>query len=188
MRANEIEGAEVSILKLQLTRRIGVKATRNVALKGGQQVTVSLSARDRVEDLMADDIIQVGRDLFRVVGVVLETGKVYAQPLAGGQPQEIGVPGAAELIYRAGILTGKRSESVEVGSPAFEVSTLVPNDLVSINSGPNYIFRGIGRSGPLFVDPETREVFSTSFSALVMPENFVVVKRTTFVPVRPERS
>jgi hypothetical protein len=98
MRVNEIEGAEVSIITLQLTRRIGVKATRKVALKGGQEVSVSLSARDRVEDLMADDIIQVGRDLFRVIGVVIETGKVYAQPLAGGQPQEIAVPGAAELI------------------------------------------------------------------------------------------
>jgi hypothetical protein len=181
MRVHEIDGCQVDIAKIELTRRIGMKTVRDITVDG-RRLSVSISARDRVADLIPDDIIRCGVDLHRVVGIGTEEGKVFARPLGGGEVIDVANPANVELVYRADILSGKRSEAGEVGSPAFEVATLVPNDLVEIDGRRKVIFKGIGRSGPTFLDPDTNELFSTSFSALVMPESFVVLERTLFTP------
>jgi hypothetical protein len=182
MRVHEIDGCQVDLSEIQLTRRIGMKAIRHIKVKNQEEI-VSISARDRVADLMPDDIIKDGQDLQRIVGVSCANKRLFAAPLAGGEIVEVSNPAQVELVYRADILSGKRSESGEVGSPAFEVGALVPNDLVAINGKRRVVFKGIGRSGPTFLDPETNELFSTSFSALIMPESFVVLERSLFVPV-----
>jgi len=69
---------------------------------------------------------------------------------------------------------------VEVGTPAFELSSLVPNDRVRVDGDKEYVFKGIDLLGAVFVDPVRRRSFTTSYSPLVMSSTFDVVARTAF--------
>lgn len=177
MRVAEIGAAPVDISTIRLIRRISMKATRKIVLQGGKEVTLSLSTNDRVNSFIPGDVILNDQNRSRIIGIAGST--IYSQPLGGGEIVEAN--DAAELIYRADILGGERSDFVEVGSPAFEASLLVPDDIVRINNKKEYVFKGIGRSGPLFVDRKTQESFATSFSPLVMAESFQVIERRAFI-------
>lgn len=179
MRVSEIQGARVDISNLKLMRRIGMKATRRVTLDNNQNLILSLSVFDRVNEFFADDIITTNDKLCRIIGIDKQHHAIYAKPLEGGDIFKVNTP--ATLVYRADILGGRHSDVIEVGTPAYELSALVPNDLVRVNGEKEYIFKGIGRSGLIFADPKTRECFATSYAPLVMPDSFEVLKRSAFV-------
>ncbi|OHT09166.1 hypothetical protein TRFO_22089 [Tritrichomonas foetus] len=180
MRFQEIAGAKTDIRKLKLIRRIGLSASRQIKLNDKKKIMVSVSIYDRMNGLMAADIIQSDGIKGKVVGVSSDE-KLYAKTLDGSRVFEVAFN--AKLLYRADILSGENSDFVEVGSPAFEVSMLLPDDIVRINGQKEYIFVGIGRSGLYFVDTKTNETFSTSFSPLVMDDAFQVISRTVY-PLR----
>jgi hypothetical protein len=180
MRVAGIQAAKADIKKLRLVRRIGIGAERTIQLSSNLSVRVSLSVYDRVNDFIADDIVKYDRDLYRVLGVDVEGQKIYGELLRGEQKVVVLDGLNMELIYRADILSGKHAEIAEVGSPAFEVSCMVPNDVVRIN-GKDFVFRGVGRSGPVFIDLSTDECLVTSFSSLVLLESFQVRERTAFI-------
>ena len=179
MRVADVQGARADITKLRLMRRIGMKATRRFTTQDRKEVVLSLSVFDRVDDLFADDIIMTGDRLCRIIGIEKETKSIYAQPMEKGDIFKVTTP--ATLVYRADILGGRHSDVVEVGTPVYELTFMVPNDLVRVNGEKEYIFKGIGRSGPIFSDPKTQECFTTSYSALVMSDSFEVVKRSAFI-------
>lgn len=184
MRLHEIEAVKLkSIKKLKLIRRIGMSAKRTIKLSDGSSVTVSLSTNDRAgSNFMAGDFILSDGIRGKVIGIDTKTKKVYAHSLENEDSIfEIAIN--ANLLYRADILSGENSDFVEVGSPAFEVSNLMPDDVVKINNKNVYRFIGIGRSGLYFVDTKTDEIFATSFSPLVMTDGFEIVSRTIF-PLR----
>ena len=178
MKVANIQGDKADISKLKLRRRIGRKATRKVE-SNGKEVVVSLSVFDRVDDFIADDIIITGEKLCRVIGIDTQNKVIYAGSVE--EEGEIFEVKSASLVYRADILGGKHAQFVEVGSPAFDLSLLVPNDLVRVNGKDEYVFKGIGHSGPVFLHPQTQELVTTSYSPLVMSDSFKVVKRTAFV-------
>ncbi|KAK8860407.1 hypothetical protein M9Y10_012072 [Tritrichomonas musculus] len=184
MRLHDITAVKVkSIKKLKLIRRIGMSAKRTIKLPDGSSVTVSLSTNDRAgSNFMAGDFILSDGIRGKVIGIDTTTKKVYARSLENEDSIfEIAIN--ANLLYRADILSGENSDFVEVGSPAFEVSNLMPDDVVRINNKNVYRFIGIGRSGLYFVDTKTDEIFATSFSPLVMTDGFEIVSRTIF-PLR----
>jgi hypothetical protein len=178
MRMQEIGGVEVRLDEMRLRRRIGLKAHCLIKLGSGEEVLASVSTNDKVQDFMADDIVEVDDGLFRIVGVLTNPDRIFAEPVAGGDVREIQVPNA--LVYRADILGRRHTELAEVGSPALELSVMVPGDAVEVAGAKRFVFKGISRSGPLFVDRETKEAFATSFCSLVMADSFKVLQRPVF--------
>ena len=58
------------------------------------------------------------------------------------------------------------------------MSALIPDDVVRFEGDDAmYAFKGIARSGPLFVRRDTLEMFSTSFSALLTPSSYTLIER-----------
>ena len=160
-----------------------MSAKRTIKLPDGSSVTLSLSTNDRAgSNFMAGDFILSDGIRGKVIGIDTKTKKVYARSLEK-EDSIFEIALNANLLYRADILSGENSDFVEVGSPAFEVSNLMPDDVVRINNKNVYRFIGIGRSGLYFVDTKTDEIFATSFSPLVMTDGFEIVSRTIF-PLR----
>ena len=172
MRLAQIGAAKFNPLDLKIIRRIGLPAKRKFYDKEGNEKVLSVSSIDRVRNLMAGDRILQHGMRGTVAGV--DNGALY---VIMDNTNYVTKVDDGELLYRADILGGPCCETYEVGSPALGMSTLLPDDVVEFNDDVQYIFKGIARSGPLFVRCDTFEMFSTSFSALLTPSSYKLVER-----------
>lgn len=169
-----------SIQSLRLLRRIGIPTTRQITLNNGSSITLSISTNDRGQSpFMSGDFVCADGQRFKVIGVDIDSHKAYGETL-DSEKLISELSNNATLIYRSDILGGESSEFVEVGSPALEISNLLPDDIVKMNNNKVYRFVGLGRSGLYFVDPNTEEAFSTSFAPLIMTEGFEVIQSTVY--------
>jgi hypothetical protein len=128
---------------------------------------------------MAVDIVRNRGEYLRLVGMAANPSRVFATALSGsekGAREIVVVPG--DLVYRADIL-GRAAGLAECGSPAFEISNLVPGDIVEV-SGKKVTFRGLTDGGTFFVDEENGRVHRATFAPLVMVDAFKVVSRVAF--------
>ncbi|EAY17640.1 hypothetical protein TVAG_235220 [Trichomonas vaginalis G3] len=173
MRIADIGGAPFSVIDLSLVRRTASVARKTFKLKDGDSILLSVSTDDRVYNLMAGDRVLEHDTRGRIAGVsnkklyVLRDGKKYVEQIED-----------AELLFRADINGGECCETYEVGSPALGMSALIPDDVVRFEGDDAmYAFKGIARSGPLFVRRDTLEMFSTSFSALLTPSSYTLIER-----------
>lgn len=173
MRIADIGGVPFSFLDLKLVRRTASAAMRTFKLKDGESILLSVSTDDRVYNLMAGDRIIEHDTRGRIAGVankklyIIRDGRKYVEQVED-----------AELLYRADINGGECCETYEVGSPSLGMSTLIPDDVVVFEGDDvSYAFKGIARSGPLFVRRDTLEMFSTSFSALITPTAYTLLER-----------
>ena len=180
MKIKEIGAIKVNIKDLKLIRRIGIKAHKMIKLKNEKEISVNISTSDRVNTLMAADIIISDSIRCKVIGIS-DDGIIYASSLEDGTILQ--ADKNSKLIYRPDILSSKNIDNVEVGSPAFDISILLPDDTVRINGKNNYKFIGIGKSGLYFVKTQTGEIIVTSYSPLVMSDSFEVISRTVY-PLR----
>lgn len=175
MRLAGVQGSIVSITTMKLTRRIAIKATRRIRF-AGERKDISVSVSARVQGCMADDIVMMKGAMLRVIGVDLKTKLMYCAGIDKGDVVPVTDP--LTLLYRADINGANNVMNVQVGSPTFDASSIIPSDTVEID-GTELVFHGIGSDGLVFVTTDTFEC-ATSYVPLILQGNFKVLSRPAF--------
>lgn len=187
MRINGYEAAPVSVLDMQLVRRISMPAVRTIETIDGQKVRVSLNTESSTDGIMPGDILAIGSTYARAVGVN-ENGW-YAVYLGHKKARLLPPSNTANIVYRSDFMaTRSDAQGLQVGSPGIGESLILPGDIINMKEFEQCEFMGYNDTSMVFVSHETGELISLTFSTSLIPDLFTVIKRPAMEFLGPQAS
>ncbi|OHS94248.1 hypothetical protein TRFO_39559 [Tritrichomonas foetus] len=174
MRMNGYEAIPSNVFDLKLIRRINGIAKRKVCLESGEEIEVSLNTEDTKRGLLPGDKILVQDKVSNVVGFNSE--QVIIQD-KGSQKCRI-LTNSFCIIYRADITASRTSNilpEMSVGSPFIQESLYLPGDRIYNDDFGECEFHGYSKNNVFMVSKS--EIFTLSFSMLLLPDFFSIKER-----------
>lgn len=182
MKFNGSDAIESNVFDLTLLRRVNMNARRKIIVEE-DSVSISLNTSDSVNDLLPGDCISVNSCIQHIVGFTDDKKIVIHSDFS--QPYKFLAETNFHIVYRADIAARRLTSEasiVSVGSPSLLGLCIIPGDIVKIKDKDEELeYYGINECSPVFVSKQTKDVQSFSFSILLIPDFFTLVKRTALM-------